>query len=211
MEVISATQPYNTDQNIMNMSYYSTWSAGNEEYHFYPTFALSVDKPSVGSIVEIYMSVEMDDNRFDVYKCSVEYDGDANLPFVAYTAVDAHSDVLPYETEFGGVVTASDTNEWEIINNSSSSSCPALSKCVFTCAGKRRFYTGENQESYDKNFSDEGKKYIEFGYAIRAAGTTVVSSGRGREEEFEIPLFSSHLSTFTAVSLSSILALAYVF
>ena len=55
------------------------------------------------------------------------------------------------------------------------------------------FETGEDQTSVDKNFLDEGKKFIEFGYAVKAAGTTIVSSGRNRIEEFEIPLASSYL------------------
>ena len=42
----------------------------------------------------------MEENLYDAFRCSVDYEGDANLPFVTYEAYDGYSEEWPYNLDF---------------------------------------------------------------------------------------------------------------
>lgn len=47
-QVITADQPFNTNQNLMDLEYYATWDADRNLKRFYATMTLHLEKPDVG-------------------------------------------------------------------------------------------------------------------------------------------------------------------
>ena len=48
----------------------------------------------------MYFSVQMSETEYDVFMCSVDYEGDANLPYVTYSAFDGYTNDWPYDLDF---------------------------------------------------------------------------------------------------------------
>lgn len=165
--LITQSQPFNTNQNMMNISYYSTWSASKGVRRFYVTMTLAVEQPDVGQEVMLYLGFQpMSDplSNWDIVRCSVPYDGNVNLQYRNYEVSDHWSATQPY---YGGLdtdLTRDKVQNWGINARGSNSTCPGnFEKCVFQCQVAREFQTEDEQ---DINFVENGLLMINGAYHV---------------------------------------------
>ena len=101
VQVITAASPYNTNQNTLDLEYYSTYNKKRDLLRLYVTLTLKVDQPDVGSDVFMYFSLQPStETNWDIGRCRVKYDGDVNLPIRYYNVTDHWSEKRPY---YGGL------------------------------------------------------------------------------------------------------------
>ena len=142
-EVISPTQAFNTNQNHMNMTYYSKWDSDLQQKRLYVTLQLFVEQPDVGQDVYLYFGLKhTKEAEWDIARCHVTYDGEVNLKYRQYDVTDHHSSVVPY---FGGLDEDLSTDKyqnWAVHQRGSNSTCPGnFQKCEFNCMIARDFTT----------------------------------------------------------------------
>ena len=141
----------------MKIEYYTDWDPFKDELTFHVKLIAKIEINTVGS--NVYMFLGFFDPitaKWDYLKCSVDYDGDVNAnsdpPSRLYTVTDHISLRKPQDGALDQDIPQDNWQDWIVEQTESSTSCPELDKCTFSCAAKRVFETEHKEEDFQFDF-----------------------------------------------------------
>jgi hypothetical protein len=200
VQVIAPTQPYNTDQNSMEVEYYGTFDADLDRYTLWMKMIGKIEVLTSGTKVFMFFGLwDKYEEQWDYLKCSIDFDGSVNAN--ANSRMWQVSDHYSVNTPWTGVNGALEDNipldeeqNWFFRDQDSGTECPPLSKCIFTCAAKRYFKTDDADGDYQFK---RGRTNVLFDYAVYY-GANELTTGYQLYENFIFPLAGvSTISTAT--------------
>ena len=172
----------------MEMQYYSTYDADVERFQFWVKLTGRIEVLTAGTTVYMFLGFYDEDAKaWDYLRCAVDYDGqvNANANSRLFTVSDHYSVNKPWTGVNGALesnIPKDEVQNWYIRDNESKTECPPLQRCIFTCAAKRDFDTGDTE---DYNFF-EGTTQIITSYAVYY-GDNELTTGMSQWKGFIIP------------------------